>query len=132
MLSECQWMKQHGHRPLLVAPKRSQIYARAKSADLNVFPMSFSNLTAVVDYFRLRGFLRKNAPDVFNTHGNMDAKVGLMAARGLGIPCVIRSRHHSHPVSAFVAQQMDVPQAQRLYFYFRSGHFGPDCKGSGG
>jgi glycosyltransferase involved in cell wall biosynthesis len=92
-------MKRQGHQCLLVAPKRSQIYARAKSAELNVFPMSFSNLTAVIDCFRLRGLLKKNTPDVFNTHGNMDAKVGLMAVRGLGIPCVIRSRHHSHPVS---------------------------------
>ena len=99
VFSECLWMKQKGHQILLAAPGNSQIYTRARSAGLNVIPISFSNLTVVVDYFRLRGLLRKNAPDVFNTHGNMDAKVGLMAARGLGVPCVIRSRHHSHPVS---------------------------------
>ncbi|MGA6926245.1 MAG: glycosyltransferase, partial [Desulfosarcina sp.] len=97
---ECKWMKRQGHRTLLVAPVRSQVYTRTKSAALNVFPLSFTNLTAVTDFFRLRNLLKKVAPHVLNTHGNMDAKVGLMAARGLGIPCVIRSRHHSHPVSA--------------------------------
>lgn len=92
-------MKENGHRPLLAAPLKSQIYSRAKAAGLTVFAMSFNNLTAVADLIRLRGLLKKVAPHVLNTHGNMDAKVGLMAAGGLGIPCVIRSRHHSHPVS---------------------------------
>lgn len=101
VLSECQWMKQNGHRTWLAAPAASQIHTRAQLACLNVFSLSFTNLTAVIDFFRLRGLLKQIAPDVLNTHGNMDAKVGLMAARGLGIPCVIRSRHHSHPVSPF-------------------------------
>ena len=99
VFNECLWMKKNGHRPLLAAPLKSQIYSRAKAAGLSVFPMSFNNLTAVSDVIRLRGLLKKVTPQVFNTHGNMDAKVGLMAAHGLGIPCVIRSRHHSHPVS---------------------------------
>jgi glycosyltransferase involved in cell wall biosynthesis len=92
-------MKKNGHRPLLAAPPKSQIYTRAKASGLTVFPMSFNNLTAIADVIRVRGLLRKVRPHVLNTHGNMDAKVGLIAARGLGIPCVIRSRHHSHPVS---------------------------------
>ncbi len=99
VLSECLWMKQRGHRPLLAAPQKSLIYTRAQSAGLQVLPFSFTNPTIVSDYFRLRKLLKQFVPDVLNTHGNMDAKVGLMAARGLGIPCVIRSRHHSHPVS---------------------------------
>lgn len=99
VLNECLWMKSHGHRPLLAAPRLSQIYSKAKAAGLTVVPMSFNNLTMAVDFIRLRGLLRKFAPDVLNTHGNMDAKVGLVAAHGLGIPCVIRSRHHTHPVS---------------------------------
>lgn len=99
VLSECLWMKRHGHRPLLVAPRKSRLYSRAKAGGLAVVPMSFNNLTAVSDFIRLRGLIRAHRPDVFNTHGNMDAKVGLVAARGMGIPCVIRSRHHNHPVS---------------------------------
>ena len=100
VLSECIWMKRHGHQPLLIAPVKSQIYSRAKSVDLNVVPMSFTILTAISDYIKLRRLIKKNRPDVINTHGNMDAKVGLTAAFGMKVPCIIRSRHHSHPVSS--------------------------------
>jgi glycosyltransferase involved in cell wall biosynthesis len=99
VLSECLWMKKKGHRPILVASQKSQIISKAKAAGLEVRPMTFSILTALGDLIRLRAWLKKSRPDVLNTHGNMDAKVGLVAALGLGIPCVVRSRHHSHPVS---------------------------------
>lgn len=99
VFSECQWMKKRGHRPILIAPKKAQIYSKAKAAGLDVRPMTFSILTAPGDMIRLRSWLKRIAPQVLNTHGNMDAKVGLLAALGLDIPCVIRSRHHSHPVS---------------------------------
>jgi glycosyltransferase involved in cell wall biosynthesis len=99
VLTECLWMKKKGHRPILIASKKSQIYQKAKAAGLDVLPMSFTNLTALGDLIRLRGWIKSYAPDVLNTHGNMDAKVGLLAAVGLSIPCVIRSRHHSHPVT---------------------------------
>ena len=99
VLNECLWMKGRGHYPLLVAPPKSQIFSRASDAGLTVIPMTFNNLTMVADLIRLRKLLKCIVPDVLNTHGNMDAKVGLFAARGLNIPCVIRSRHHTHPVS---------------------------------
>ncbi len=93
-------IKKNGHRVWLAAPARSELYHRARAAGLDVWPMAFDNLSAASDFIGLRRRLKRAAPDVFNTHGNMDAKVGLMAARGLNIPCVVRSRHHSHPVSA--------------------------------
>lgn len=99
VLTECLWMKKKGHWPILIASRKSQIYSKAKAAGLDVLPLSFTNLTALGDLIRLRGWLKSYAPDVLNTHGNMDAKVGLLAAAGLKIPCVIRSRHHSHPVT---------------------------------
>lgn len=100
VFNECQWMKKKGHRPILIASKKSRILPKAKDAGLDVLPMSFNNLTVLGDVLRLRSWLKKYTPDVLNTHGNMDAKVGLLAALGLGVPCVIRSRHHSHPVSS--------------------------------
>ena len=99
VLNECLWMRKNGHRVFLAAPARSQIFHRARAAGLVVWPMAFNNPSAVFDFIALRRRLKTVAPDVINTHGNMDAKVGLLAARGLDIPCVIRSRHHSHPVS---------------------------------
>ena len=99
VFNECLWMQNNGHHPLLAAPARSPIYSRASDAGISVVPMRFTSLSALADLIRLRIALKRHRPQVLNTHGNMDAKVGLMAAYGLGIPCVIRSRHHSHPVS---------------------------------
>ena len=73
-------MKQKGHRSILVAPRKSKLYPKAKAAGLETLPMSFTNLTALGDLIRLRSWLKKTTPDVFNTHGNVDAKVGLLAA----------------------------------------------------
>ena len=81
VLNECLWMKKNGHRVWLAAPARSQIYTRAKSAGLDVWAMSFNNLSAVSDFIGLRRRLKNIAPDVLNTHGNLDAKVGLTAAK---------------------------------------------------
>ncbi len=99
VFNECLWMQNQGQRPLLAAPAGSPIYSRASAAGISVLPMRFTSLSAVADLFRLRTVLKRHRPHVLNTHGNMDAKIGLLAACGLGIPCVIRSRHHSHPVS---------------------------------
>jgi glycosyltransferase involved in cell wall biosynthesis len=100
VFNECLWMRKNGHRPRLAASPDSPIFSRSSAAGLSVLPMRFTALTAPADLVRLRHLLKRDRPDVLNTHGNMDAKVGLLAACGLGIPCVIRSRHHSHPVSA--------------------------------
>lgn len=99
VLTECTWMQARGHRVFLAAPRHARIYPKARAAGIGVYPYAFSRLSAAMDLLRLRWLLKQLAPDVLNTHGNMDSKVALVAARGLGIGCVIRSRHHSHPVS---------------------------------
>jgi glycosyltransferase involved in cell wall biosynthesis len=99
VLSECLWMSKKGHRVYLAAPPGAIIYGKARAAGLPVFAFNFNNLSVVRDFIRLRGLLKRHKPQVLNTHGNMDAKVGLLAALGQRIPCVIRSRHHNHPVT---------------------------------
>lgn len=99
VLTECLWMRERGHRVVLAAPRVAQIYDRAGNAGIEVHAAPFNVASAFGDYRRIRRLLKALSPDVLNTHGNMDAKIVLIAARGMGIPCVIRSRHHSHPVS---------------------------------
>jgi glycosyltransferase involved in cell wall biosynthesis len=99
VFTECRWMKEKGHRVILVTPKRSRLYQKATSQNWELYSMDFRNHTLPIDFFRLRSILKAIRPDVVNTHGNTDSKVALTAAYGLGIPCVIRSRHNSHPVA---------------------------------
>jgi len=92
------WMAEQGHRVMLVAPGSSPLYEAASKAGLERYPAAFKNRSLVKDYLSLRRLLKKIKPEVLNTHGNLDAKVGLSAAWGLYLPCVIRSRHHPSPV----------------------------------
>lgn len=95
---EACWMAEQGHRVVILAPETSPLYEQAKRAGLATYPVTFARSSLIKDYFKVRLQLKKIGPDVLNTHGNMDAKVVLAAARGLKIPCVIRSRHYLAPV----------------------------------
>ncbi len=95
---EARWMVEQGHRVVILAPETSPLYERAKTAGLTTYPVAFAKSSLIKDYFQVRHRLKKIGPDVLNTHGNIDAKVVLTAAKGLKIPCVIRSRHYLAPV----------------------------------
>jgi glycosyltransferase involved in cell wall biosynthesis len=91
-------MAERGHQVTLVAPEGSPLLEKAAAEGLRVHPMGFSRPRMPADILRLRRFLRDIRPHVLNTHGNADTKVGLAAALGLKIPCVILSRHVTAPV----------------------------------
>ena len=82
VFNECQWMQQRGHHIILIAPGSSPIYEKAVAAGWEVYPVPFKNLGILSDFFRVRHILKKIQPDVLNTHGNTDSKVGLTAAGG--------------------------------------------------
>jgi glycosyltransferase involved in cell wall biosynthesis len=93
VFNESRWMSQRGHHIVIIAPKDSVIYEKARQESWEIYDVSFNELGMLKDFFRMRRLLKKIQPDVLNTHGNIDSKVVLAAAAGLGIPCVIRSRH---------------------------------------
>jgi glycosyltransferase involved in cell wall biosynthesis len=96
---EARWMAEQGHRVVILAPETAPLYEQAKAADLVTYPVMFARTSFIKDYLQVRHLLKKIEPDVLNTHGNMDAKVVLTAARGQNIKCVIRSRHYLAPVT---------------------------------
>jgi glycosyltransferase involved in cell wall biosynthesis len=98
IFNECAWMHRRGHRVIIIAPRASCLYRRSVEQGWQTHAVAFRDAGLPVDMLRLRWLLKEIRPDVFNTHGNIDSKAGLAAAWGLGIPCVIRSRHHSPPV----------------------------------
>lgn len=98
VFNESRWMSRQGHRIVIVAPETSPLYERARRQGWETHALAFSKWGIVKDALRLRTMLRRIRPDILNTHGNTDSKVGLPAARGLPIPCVIRTRHSTPPV----------------------------------
>ena len=98
VFNECRWMARRGHRIAIATPAGTPLYQRAQVQGWKVFDMSFRRRSAFRDYGRLRKIFRTIQPQVFNTHGNMDAKVGMPAAQRAEIPCIILSRHITPPV----------------------------------
>lgn len=93
VFNESRWMMVRGHQVTLIVPKESPLFEKATAEGLPVHDMAFTRSGMVRDLFCLRRLLKDIRPDVLNTHGNTDTKVGLAAAKGMGIPCVILSRH---------------------------------------
>jgi glycosyltransferase involved in cell wall biosynthesis len=95
IFNEAVWMRHHGHQVILVAPKDSQLFARAKKERFHVYPVSFSRMGFIQDYRSLVRIFQNELPDIVNTHGNSDTKVALAAAEKTKVPCRILSRHIS-------------------------------------
>lgn len=93
VFNESRWMAARGHKICIIAPGGSPLCEKAMSEGWMVNPMGFTRARMPADALRLRRLLRKIRPDILNTHGNADTKTGLTAAMGLGIPCIILSRH---------------------------------------
>lgn len=99
VFNESRWMARQGHRIMIAAPEGSPIFEKSEKEGWEVFSIAFTRQRILSDMLKLRSILKAVRPDVFNTHGNMDAKAGLTAAWGLGISCVILSRHITPQVS---------------------------------
>ena len=93
VFNESRWMAARGHKISIVAPQGSPIHEKATAEGWTVHSMGFTRARMPIDLIRLRRLFRETHPDILNTHGNADTKVGLAAAMGLGIPCIILSRH---------------------------------------
>jgi glycosyltransferase involved in cell wall biosynthesis len=98
--NEARWMRMQGHRIIIVAPGSTPLFEKARQEGWERYALHFNKFGMIKDAFQLRAILRNVRPDILNTHGNTDSKVGLFAAWGLHIPCVIRTRHSTPPVSA--------------------------------
>ena len=98
ILNESVWMEQHGYKIILVVPKDTPLYQKAKKNGLKVYGINFKFMSALQNYNQLLRIIYNEQPDAVNTHGNKDAKIALLAAKRSGVPLRILSRHISAPV----------------------------------
>ena len=102
IMEELRGMRRHGYATALIAPQHSRIFSRAQAEGFEVHAVRFGNkghLPSWVQLFRLIGRLK---PDVVNTHSSDDSWMAGFAARMLGVPLIVRTRHVSTPIgSAF-------------------------------
>lgn len=95
IFNESVWMSNQGHKIVIVAPKDTPLFDRAKSHGFRVYPVQFKRLSILSDYGQLVRIFKNESPNILNSHGNADSKIALKAAKKSGVPCRILSRHIS-------------------------------------
>lgn len=99
ILNEAIWMREQGHRIILVTPGKGQLYKNAQDAGFEVEALALAKKTQLGDFFAMRKLLRRYQPQIVATHSSVDSWVGLLAARSCGI-ATVRFRHVSTGVSS--------------------------------
>jgi len=95
IFNESVWMLDKGHQIVIIAPRDTPLFNRARAYGIRVYDISFKPLGTIQDYNRLKQIFETEQPHILNTHGNADSKIALLAAKKTGVPCRILSRHIS-------------------------------------
>ncbi|MCP4682144.1 MAG: glycosyltransferase family 4 protein, partial [Desulfobacterales bacterium] len=95
IFNESVWMQKKGHQVVIVAPKDTPLFTRAREFGFRVYGVSFKRLSIIKDYKKLKLIFENEQPHILNTHGNADSKIALQAGQKAGVPCRILSRHIS-------------------------------------
>jgi glycosyltransferase involved in cell wall biosynthesis len=98
ILHESLWMREHGHRLIIVAPAASGLLQEAQRVGLETYAMPFTKRTQARDLVQLARYVRRLRPDVLNTHSSVDTWVGCLAGNLCRVPAIIRTRHFGVPV----------------------------------
>ncbi len=95
IFNESVWMEEKGHKIIIVAPKDTPLFLKAKKHGFKVYGIEFKRLSMIKDYKLLKSTFYNERPDIINTHGNKDSRLALLAAKKTRIPLRILSRHNS-------------------------------------
>lgn len=99
ILAEARVLRVRGHRLLIAADPRGELYGRARAEGFAVLPLAFGGRANPAAFFRLRRLLRQGEVDILNTHSSLDSWVATLAwASFRRRPILIRTRHLSTPV----------------------------------
>jgi glycosyltransferase involved in cell wall biosynthesis len=93
IFTEMKAMRQRGHRMILCAPARSQIYRRCLDAGFETHLLDDRKWAYPIALAALYRLFRKVRPDAVNMHSSRDGWMAGMAARAAKVPVILRSRH---------------------------------------
>ena len=91
--AELEWMRQHGHWVALAAQPSSKLAKYAEKEGIRFLPLRSHKALLPFEILRLAAWMAWNRIDVVNTHSSNDAWAAGIAARLIGRPILIRSRH---------------------------------------
>lgn len=96
--NELSWMKEKGHNLILVCPKDSPLFLKAKENGIKVYGIDFKPFSIFRNYNLLKNFLYNEKPDIIHTHGKYDTRIALYSAWKLQIPLRILSFHNNYRI----------------------------------
>lgn len=99
-LTELRAMRTHGFRCGLMVPDDSELAQRGRQEGFPVWPVPFTSKFHLPSWRTIVRLLQELRPAVVNTHSSEDSWMAGAAARMLGVPLVIRTRHVLQPVSS--------------------------------
>ncbi|MCM2285370.1 MAG: glycosyltransferase family 4 protein [Desulfobacula sp.] len=91
--NELVWMKETGHHLILVCPKDTPLFLKAKEYGIKVYGIDFKPFSFFRNYKFLKNFFYNEKPDIVHSHGKYDSRIALYAARKLKLPLRIFSYH---------------------------------------
>jgi glycosyltransferase involved in cell wall biosynthesis len=97
IIAESRWLIAHGWRATIVGQPGGRLIAEAARANVPALAVRMRGAWDVVACLALRRYIRAQSVHLVHTHSSVDAWVGGLAARSLGVP-VVRSRHVSIPI----------------------------------
>lgn len=112
ILAESLAVTQRGHTVAIACRTDSQLYERARAAEIPVYPVAFKHTLDIGSVLTVKKIARREGFDLIHTHSSIDSWVGGFAGKLGGIP-VVRSRHLTSPVK---------PRANNRYLYNKLPH----------
>ncbi|MBI4654798.1 MAG: glycosyltransferase family 4 protein [Nitrospirae bacterium] len=99
ILHESLGMIKRGHRVIISAPVQSNIFKRARESGINTISANFQRNNPF-SISKMLSIIRREKPDVVNTHSSSDSWVTSIAARLSSVkPKIVRTRHLSTSIS---------------------------------
>jgi len=98
IFNESVWMRNNEHKIIIVAPRNSPLFLKAKEHRFKVYGIDFKHFSMIRDYKLLKNIFYNEKPDVVNTHDHKDSRLALYAAKITEVPLRIMSRHVSSHV----------------------------------
>jgi glycosyltransferase involved in cell wall biosynthesis len=96
IFNESVWMHKNGHQIVIAAPENTPLFQKAKEYGFRVYAVSFAPMVLFNSYRDLIRIFHDEQPHVLNTHGDIDTKIAMPAAKKAGVPCRILSCTNSH------------------------------------
>ncbi len=98
ILLECREMMRRGHRVRIACRPEAELFPKAREAGIPVTPLPIRSSADLTAIRTLSTLFRWERVHVVNTHSGKDSWVASIAAKVVGVPLLIRTRHISVPI----------------------------------